>query len=158
MAKFEIAERIDRRLAVDVSTPSHHIADARGGHEAASERRGRRSLALSNAASQPMPPPRPARAPAPSALVDERRRLERDLHDGVQNELVALMIKLALAQEDPNTPPALAETLAGLEARAQAALDAVRNIVRGIYPRCSPTSASQEHCTRRRHVRWSTCA
>jgi signal transduction histidine kinase len=134
MAKFETAERIDRRGAVDVSTLSHHIADARGGHEAASERRRRRSLALSNAASQPMQPRRPARAPAPSALVDERRRLERDLHDGVQNELVALMIKLAIAQEDPKTPPALAETLAGLEARAQAALDAVRNIVRGIYP------------------------
>ena len=34
----------------------------------------------------------------------------------------------------PQTPPAVAEMLAGLEARAQAALDAVRNIVRGIYP------------------------
>ena len=60
--------------------------------------------------------------------------MERDLHDGVQNELVALIIKLALAQQDAGTPPALRETLAGLEARAQAALDSVRNIVRGIYP------------------------
>ena len=70
----------------------------------------------------------------PYPLADERRRLERDLHDGVQNELVALIVKLALAQEDAETPPALVETLAGLEARAQAALDSVRNIVRGIYP------------------------
>jgi signal transduction histidine kinase len=31
-------------------------------------------------------------------LADERRRLERDLHDGVQNELVALIVTLALAQ------------------------------------------------------------
>ena len=60
--------------------------------------------------------------------------MERDLHDGVQNELVALIIKLALAQQDAGTPPAVRETLAGLEARAQAALDSVRNIVRGIYP------------------------
>jgi signal transduction histidine kinase len=52
----------------------------------------------------------------------ERRRLERDLHDGVQNELVALIVELALAQQDPETPPAFVETLAGLEARAQAAL------------------------------------
>ena len=67
-------------------------------------------------------------------MADERRRLERDLHDGVQNELVALIVKLALAQQDAETPPALVEMLAGLEARAQAALDSVRNIARGIYP------------------------
>ena len=66
--------------------------------------------------------------------VDERRRLERDLHDGVQNELVALIVELALAQDDPDTPPTLADMLAGLEARVQAALDSVRSIARGIYP------------------------
>jgi len=64
----------------------------------------------------------------------ERRRLERDLHDGVQSELVALIVKLSVAQQAADTPPALADMLAGLEARAQAALDAVRNIARGIYP------------------------
>jgi signal transduction histidine kinase len=36
--------------------------------------------------------------------------------------------------EDPETPPPLVETPAGLEARAQAVLDSVRNIARGIYP------------------------
>ena len=77
---------------------------------------------------------RPPLAPVAVPFADDRRRLERDLHDGVQNELVALIVTLALAQEDPETPPALVETLAGLEARAQAALDSVRNIVRGIYP------------------------
>ena len=66
--------------------------------------------------------------------MHERRRLERDLHDGVQNGLVGLIVRLALAGEDPEIPPALRETLAGLEARAQAALDSVRNVVRGIYP------------------------
>jgi signal transduction histidine kinase len=72
--------------------------------------------------------------PAATPVADDRRRLERDLHDGVQNELVALIVTLALAREDPETPPPLVETLAGLEARAQAALDLVRNIVSGIYP------------------------
>ena len=75
-------------------------------------------------------------APAHTRLrdVDERRRLERDLHDGVQNELVSLIVELALAQENPDTPPALADMLAGLEARVQAVLDSVRSIARGIYP------------------------
>ena len=60
--------------------------------------------------------------------------MERDLHDGVQNELIALIVKLALAQEDPRNPPGLADELAGLEARAQGVLDSLRDIVRGIYP------------------------
>lgn len=70
---------------------------------------------------------------APAGL-EERRRLERDLHDGVQNELVALIIGLASVEQDPRTPPALTTMLSVLEARAQAALDSVRNIACGIYP------------------------
>jgi signal transduction histidine kinase len=82
-----------------------------------------------------IPQPRPKRTYSRLAGVDgERRRLARDLHDGVQGELVALIVELALAQQDPDTPPVLAGMLAGLEARAQAALDSVRNTVGGIYP------------------------
>jgi len=66
--------------------------------------------------------------------ASERRRLERDLHDGVQSELVALIFELAVAQQNPETPPALAHALAAIEGRAQAALDLVRSIARGIYP------------------------
>jgi signal transduction histidine kinase len=62
------------------------------------------------------------------------RRLERDLHDGVQNELVALIVGLAITQQDPDTPPGLADILAVLEARAQAVLDSVRSIARGMCP------------------------
>ncbi len=87
----------------------------------------------SHRAAQPSQAQHPARTPT-APLVPELRRLERDLHDGVQTELVALIVKLALAQQDPRTPPDLADMLAGLEARAQAALDSVRDIVRGIYP------------------------
>jgi signal transduction histidine kinase len=65
---------------------------------------------------------------------DERRQMERDLHDGVQNELVALIVKLTLAEQDRSTPPALAGALSELIARAQAALDSVREIAHGIYP------------------------
>ena len=61
----------------------------------------------------------PARAPAAVPPADARRRVEHDLHDGVQNELVELVIKLALALEDAGIPPALATPLAGLELRVR---------------------------------------
>jgi signal transduction histidine kinase len=76
----------------------------------------------------------PAWAHAYLASGDDRRRLERDLHDGVQNELVSLIVRLQLAEEDRHTPPELAGTLAALSAGAQAALDSVREIAHGIYP------------------------
>ena len=133
MANSEIAEPINGQLTAEASTRSYRIADARRERGAAGDRRAVRSLVLS-ISEQPTHAPQPARAPTADPMADERRRLERDLHDGVQNELVALIVKLALAQEDAEIPPALAETLAGLQARAQAALDSVRDIVRGIYP------------------------
>jgi len=77
---------------------------------------------------------RTERAPLALGGVDHRQRLARDLHDGAQNELVALIVKLAVAQEAPETPPALAHMLAEFEAHAQVALDSVRNIAQGIYP------------------------
>jgi signal transduction histidine kinase len=40
-----------------------------------------------------------------SGAAQERRRVARDLHDGVQNELVSLILGLSLAEDDPNTPP-----------------------------------------------------
>jgi signal transduction histidine kinase len=78
--------------------------------------------------------PRLRALPPPSPTAGELRRLERDLHDGVQNELVAVIIKLSVLSQDPATPRSLAEKLCALEARAQAALDSVRDIARGIYP------------------------
>jgi signal transduction histidine kinase len=69
-----------------------------------------------------------------SAAAAERRRVARDLHDGVQNELVALIVELALAEEDRDTPPALAAKLSALGARAEATLDAIREIAHGVHP------------------------
>ncbi len=99
------------------------------------ERRELRSQVASARNVRPIWQSQPMQTRAPFAgLDDERRRLQRDLHDGVQGELVALIVELALAQQDPDTPPVLAGMLAGLEARAQGALDSVRSIVGGIYP------------------------
>jgi signal transduction histidine kinase len=114
------------------------------------ERHQMRSPATAQNNSHPVQVPRPAPALTALAGEDERRRLERDRHDGVQNELVALVVKLSLAEQDPDTPHALADTLSVLGARAQAALDSVREIARGMSPHCSPTSAAHERCARRR--------
>ena len=70
------------------------------------------------------------------AAQDEvRRRLERDIHDGAQQDLVALAIKVRLAgitiDEDP---PQTKEILGELQADAAGALDNLRELARGVYP------------------------
>lgn len=69
-----------------------------------------------------------------SGAAQERRRLVGDLHDGVQNELVALIVGLSLAEADRDTPPELAAMLSALGARAQATLDGIREIAHGNRP------------------------
>jgi signal transduction histidine kinase len=70
-----------------------------------------------------------------SAQDQERRRLERNLHDGAQQHLVALKVKLGLAEllaaKDPEQTKA---TLQQLKADTDEALETVRDLARGIYP------------------------
>jgi signal transduction histidine kinase len=69
------------------------------------------------------------------AQETERRRLERDLHDGVQQELVILIAKARLARNQLDRDPALAaETLTELQGSAQHALSDLRSLARGIHP------------------------
>jgi signal transduction histidine kinase len=66
----------------------------------------------------------------------ERRRLERDLHDGAQQRLLALSFDLRLARaaaEQEGDEP-VAAALAGAVAEAQAALEELRELAHGIYP------------------------
>ncbi len=67
---------------------------------------------------------------------DERARvLERNIHDGAQQQLVALAVKLRLAQTMATKDPAKAEAmLAGLQLEAGEALENLRDLARGIYP------------------------
>lgn len=69
------------------------------------------------------------------AQDEERRRLERNIHDGAQQQLVALGVKLGLAgrfvEQDPGRAKAMIEEL---RAEAQGALDDLRDLARGIYP------------------------
>ncbi|HXZ73850.1 MAG TPA: histidine kinase, partial [Streptosporangiaceae bacterium] len=70
------------------------------------------------------------------AAADEaRRRLERNLHDGAQQRLVALRITLGLARQVAGSSPQEAdELLAQTEREAQDALEELRDLARGIYP------------------------
>ncbi|MGD0194129.1 MAG: sensor histidine kinase [Candidatus Dormibacteria bacterium] len=65
----------------------------------------------------------------------ERRRLERNLHDGAQQHLVALKVKLGLAEMLLSRDPAkAAATLEQLKGDADEALETLRDLARGIYP------------------------
>jgi signal transduction histidine kinase len=67
---------------------------------------------------------------------DERaRKLERDLHDGAQQQLVALAVKLRLAEQVARTDGAKAAAMmADLQQEATDALENLRDLARGIYP------------------------
>jgi len=69
------------------------------------------------------------------AQDEERRKLERDIHDGVQQQLVALAVKLKLADTmvDRDVEKAHA-SLAQLQADTQQTLEDLRDLARGIYP------------------------
>ncbi len=64
-----------------------------------------------------------------------RRRLERDIHDGVQQELVAVLARLGLARNQLRRDKDLAETtLKDVLADGRRALESLQELVRGIHP------------------------
>ena len=70
-----------------------------------------------------------------AAQDEERRKIERNLHDGVQQQLVALNVQLGLFAKAADRDPVAASSLAGdLQQRATDALDDLRDLARGIYP------------------------
>jgi len=78
---------------------------------------------------------RESRARIQSSADDERRRIEHDLHDGAQQRLVALRIKLELAAErDGAMGGGSARLLRELGTEVEVALDEMRSLARGIYP------------------------
>ncbi|MFI9324920.1 sensor histidine kinase [Kitasatospora aureofaciens] len=76
-----------------------------------------------------------SRARLVDAFEAERRRIERDLHDGAQQQLVALSMTLGLAElELRGQNPAAAELVTRARGEAKQALDQLRTLVRGIHP------------------------
>ncbi|WP_051859176.1 sensor histidine kinase [Streptomyces xanthophaeus] len=71
------------------------------------------------------------------AFEAERRRIERDLHDGAQQQLVALSMTLGLAELELRKVPQAAEAAALVgrgRGEARVALEQLRELVRGIHP------------------------
>ncbi|MGH2629647.1 MAG: histidine kinase [Actinomycetota bacterium] len=70
-----------------------------------------------------------------AAQDDERRKLERNIHDGAQQQLVALQVRQRLAERLVDRDPAKAKAmLDGLQTDTGKALDDLRDLARGIYP------------------------
>jgi signal transduction histidine kinase len=70
-----------------------------------------------------------------AAQDDERRKIERDLHDGAQQQLVALAVKLRLARQLADRDVEAAKrALDDLAGDATGALEDLRDLARGIYP------------------------
>jgi signal transduction histidine kinase len=67
--------------------------------------------------------------------LEERRRLERNLHDGAQQRLVSLALNLKLARSQLRQDPASAEALlAGAGQELDSALEELRELARGLHP------------------------
>jgi signal transduction histidine kinase len=64
----------------------------------------------------------------------ERRKIERNLHDGAQQQLVALSIQLGLLEESAGDPGSVRQLAPLLKSAVRAALDDLRDLARGIYP------------------------
>jgi signal transduction histidine kinase len=64
----------------------------------------------------------------------ERRKIERNLHDGAQQQLIALAIQLNLLAESAGEPDLVRQAIPDLKAQLSAALDDLRALARGIYP------------------------
>jgi signal transduction histidine kinase len=76
-----------------------------------------------------------SRAQAVAAADTERRRIERDLHDGFQPQLVNLALNLGLAKSRLGTDPEGARALLDrAHDDAKRATEDLRNLVRGIHP------------------------
>jgi signal transduction histidine kinase len=68
------------------------------------------------------------------AQDEERRKIERNLHDGAQQQLVALSIQLGLLEESAGDPGSVRQLAPQLKSAVRAALDDLRDLARGIYP------------------------
>ena len=77
---------------------------------------------------------RESRARIVRAADDERRRLERNLHDGAQQRLVSLLLTLRLIERRLADDDELASEVAAARAELAAALDELRELAQGLHP------------------------
>ena len=78
---------------------------------------------------------RASRTRVVAAADAERRKIERDLHDGAQQHLVALAVTVRLARQIADTDPEQTKTMLDeLGGSLQEAVQELRNLAHGIYP------------------------
>jgi signal transduction histidine kinase len=77
---------------------------------------------------------RGSRARIVDAGRKERQRLERNLHDGAQQRLIALSLELSLLEEKHTTDPELAARLAAARREIGDSLEELREVARGLHP------------------------
>lgn len=76
-----------------------------------------------------------SRAGAVDAADAERRRIERDLHDGAQQRLVALALNLGLAKATlKDLPPEARQVIEEAHRDAKEAIEELNSLVRGLHP------------------------
>jgi signal transduction histidine kinase len=76
-----------------------------------------------------------SRAGVVDAADAERRRIERDLHDGAQQRLVSLAMNLGLARKTlKDVSPEAMQVIVDAHEEAQAAIAELRDLVRGLHP------------------------
>lgn len=68
------------------------------------------------------------------AADQERRKFERNLHDGVQQQLIAIKIGIELVAEKPTVDEPTRDRLESIVDNVQGALDEVRAVSQGLYP------------------------
>lgn len=68
------------------------------------------------------------------AQEQERRRIERNIHDGAQQDLATLMAQIAVARAKSNGDPAIVEMLNRLQGDARRILAEIRELAQGIHP------------------------
>jgi signal transduction histidine kinase len=77
---------------------------------------------------------RGSRARIVEAGQKERQRLERNLHDGAQQRLVALSLELSLLESQLAADPAATQRLASARREIAASLEELRELARGLHP------------------------
>ncbi|MEU0882119.1 histidine kinase [Lentzea sp. NPDC005914] len=75
-----------------------------------------------------------SRAGTVDAADAERRRIERDLHDGAQQRLVSLALNLGLAKATLDLPPEAREVIDTAHREAKEAIEELSSLVRGLHP------------------------
>ncbi|HXV70902.1 MAG TPA: histidine kinase [Acidimicrobiia bacterium] len=87
-----------------------------------------------------------------SAQEGERRRIERNIHDGTQQDLTNLVAQLGIAKANVSDDPTVVQDLSVIQQDAQRILGELRQLAQGIYPSVlrdgGLVSAIEDRCSR----------